>query len=137
MGSAERWQEWLPNAVQLSAIWPVAFRLQKVHDAIRTEMPVCPVSTSFFALTPALTPTHFPLVIVVKISLPPVVKRGAIFSPDMLSREGVIRHLGLEEKCSPDDEEPCTCCHNGIEMSDQPCTDSHPSRDNDEASIWP
>ncbi len=41
MGSAERWYDWLPNAVQASAllIRPVAFRLQRVHDAIRTEMP--------------------------------------------------------------------------------------------------
>ena len=38
---------------------------------------------------------------------PSHVKRGAIFNPDMLSRLGVIRHLGLEGHCSPDDEEPC------------------------------
>ena len=49
-----------------------------------------------------------------------MVKRDAIFSPDMLSRLGVIRHLGLEGMCSPDDEEPCACYHNGIEMNDQP-----------------
>ena len=56
----------------------------------------------------------------IKISLPCLLRRGAIFSPDMLSRLGVIRHLGLEGMCSPDDDEPCTCYHNGIEMNDQP-----------------
>ncbi len=119
MGSAERWQEWLPNAVQLSAllIRPVAFRLQRVHDAIRTEMPVCPVNTCYLVLAPALTAADSPLVIVVKISLPPM---GAIFCPDRLSRLGILRHLGLEGMCPLEDEEPCTCYHNGIEMNDQP-----------------
>ena len=61
MGVAEQWQEWLPDAMQLFAllIRPVAFMLRKVHDAIRNEMPVCPASTSFFALIPALTQRPF------------------------------------------------------------------------------
>ena len=100
-------------------IRPVAFRLKQVHDAIRSEMPVCPVGSKFFALLPALTPTHFPLVVVVKISFPPLLRRGAIFSPDLLGRLGVIRHLGLEGMCGSDDEEPCICYHNGIEMNEQ------------------
>ena len=88
IGSAERWFDWLPNAVQASALLvrPVAFRLQRVHDAIRTEMPVCPIGMAYFALVPALTPANFPLVIAVKISFPPMVKVGAIFCPDRLSR---------------------------------------------------
>ena len=122
IGSAERWHDWLPNAVQVSAllIRPAAFRLQRVHDAIRIEMPVCPINTLFFALVPALTPANFPLVIVVKISFPPMVKVGAIFCPDRLSRLGLLRHLGLDSMCLLEDEEPCTCYHNGIQMSEHP-----------------
>ena len=103
----------------LLTLWVPFVKMDAMYSALAFGA-VCPVSTSFFALSPALTPTSFPLVIVVKIFLPPMVKRGAIFSPDMLSRRGVIRHLGLEGMCSPDDEGPCTCYHNGIEMNDQP-----------------
>ena len=112
-GSAERWFDWLPNAVQASALLvrPVAFRLrpQRVHEAIRTEMPVCRIGTAYFALVPALTPAYSPLVIVVKISFPPMVKVGAIFCPDRLSRLGLLRQLGLDGMCLLGDEEPCTC----------------------------
>ena len=64
-----------------------------------------------------VTPARFPIVIVVKISFPPMVKVGAIFSPDRL---GLLRQLRLEGMCLFGDEEPCTCYRNGIPMSEHP-----------------
>ena len=117
MGIAARWQEWLPLVVHYSVlmIWPVAFVLRKVYDSA-----VCPIGTSIFALIPALTPGDFPTVIAAKVTFPPLVAMGAVFCPDCMNRIGVLRHLGLEGMCHPEDEEPCQCYHNGIEMTDDP-----------------
>ena len=75
-GNDMQWFDWLPLALQASVLLlrPIAFRLQRVHDTIRTEVPVCPTGTVHFALIPAVTPIQFPIVIVVKISFPPLVK---------------------------------------------------------------
>ena len=97
-GIATRWQEWLPRAVQRSAmlICPVAFVLSLVHDSIRNEMPVCPSGTKLLTLLPALTPNGFPTVIVAKVNFAPMMVVGAVFAPDLLNRIRLIRHLGLE-----------------------------------------
>ena len=47
-------------------------------------------------------------------------KVGAIFCPDRLSRLGLLRQLGFDGMCLLGDEEPCTCYHNGIQMSEHP-----------------
>ena len=98
MGMASRWQKWLPQAVQQSAVMirPVAFVLREVHDSIQNEMPVCPIGTRIFALVPALTPSAYPTVIAAKIIFLPLVATGAVFCPDLMNRIGVLRHLGLE-----------------------------------------
>ena len=96
---------------------PIAFRQQ---DTIRTEIPVCPTGAVHFALIPAVTPLQFPIVIVVKVSFPPLVKVGAIFSPDRVSRSGLLRQIGLGSMCLDGDDEPCTCYKNGIPLSEHP-----------------
>ena len=115
-GNDVRWFDWLPSAVQATVLLlrPIAFRLQRVHDTIRTEIPVCPTGAVHFALIPAVTPLQFPIVIVVKVSFPPLEKVGAIFSPDKVSRSGLLRQFGLESMCLDGDDEPCTCYKNGI-----------------------
>ena len=64
----------------------IAFRLLRVHEAIRGELPVCPTDSIHYALIPALTPPQFPIVIVVKISFPPIMQVGAIFCSEQVSR---------------------------------------------------
>ena len=83
-------------------------------------MPVCPLGAVHLALIPAVTPLQFPIVIVVKVSFPPLVRVGAIFSPDRVSRSGLLRQLGLESMCLDEDDEPCTCYRSGTPMSEHP-----------------
>ena len=100
-------------------IRPVAFVLREVHDSIRNGMPVCPVGTRFFVLVPALTPSAFPTVIAAKINFPPLLATGAVFCPGLMNRIGLLPHLGLEGMCHPEDDEPCICYHNGVEMNER------------------
>ena len=119
--SEVQWFDWLPLAVQASVLLlrPIAFRLQQAHDAIRGELPVCPTESVHFALIPALTPPPFPIVIVVKISFPPMMQLGAIFCSEKVSRLGLLRQLGLADQCR-DEDEPCACYKNGIPTSEHP-----------------
>ena len=122
LGKEIQWFEWLPGAVQASVLLlrPIAFRLLRVNEAIRGELPVCPFDSIHCALIPALTPPYFPIVMVVKISFPPIVQLGAIFSADQVSRSGLISQLGLADQCMNVGEEPCVCYKNGVPFSDHP-----------------
>ena len=55
LGKEIQWFEWLPGAVQASALLlrPIAFRLLRVNEAIRGELPVCPSDSIHYALIPA------------------------------------------------------------------------------------
>ena len=122
LGKENQWFDWLPRAIQASVLLlrPIAFRLLRVNEAIRGELPVCPVDSIHYALIPALTPPHFPIVIVVKISFPPIMQLGAIFTADRVSCSGLINQLGLADQCMNDGEEPCVCYKNGIPFSNHP-----------------
>ena len=50
---------WLPGAIQASVLLlrPIAFRLLRVNEAIRGELPVCPVDSIHYALIPVRS--HF------------------------------------------------------------------------------
>ena len=113
--------------VQESALLlrPCALRCARVHDAIRVEMPICPCDTIHFALIPALSPPHFPMVIVVKVSFPPIVQVGAVFCSDHISRFGLLLQLGFADQCSFDGDEPCVCYKNGMPISDHPVSVNH------------
>ena len=122
LGKEIQWFEWLPGAVQASVLLlrPIAFRLLRVNEAIRGELPVCPFDSIHYALIPALTPPHFPIVIVFKISFPPIMQLGAVFTADQVSRSGLIGQLGLADQCMNDGDEPCVCYKNGVPFSDHP-----------------
>ncbi len=119
-GNNGQWFDWLPLAVQASALLVRPIRLQRVYTMPYAQRYQYASGTVHFALIPAVTPARFPIVIVVKISFPPMVKVGAIFSPDRLSRLGLLRQLGLESMCLSGDEEPCTCYRNDIPRSEHP-----------------
>ena len=91
-----------------------------MNEAIRGELPVCPVDSIHYALIPALTPPPFPIVIVVKVSFPPIMQLGAIFTADRVSCAGLINQLGLANQCMNEGEEPCVCYKNGIPFSNHP-----------------
>ena len=122
-----QWFEWLPGAVQASALLlrPIAFRLLRVNEAIRGELPVCPSDSLHYALIPALTPPQFSTVIVVKISFPPFIQIGAIFCAIQVTRMGLLSQLGLADQCMNDGEEPCVCYRNGVPFSEHPILVSH------------
>ena len=122
IGREVQWFGGLPGAVQESALLlrPCAFRFLRVHEAIRGELPICPSDSLHYALIPALTPPQFPMVIVVKVSFPPIVQLGAIFCSDHISRFGLLRQLGLADQCTFDGDEPCVCYKNGVPISDHP-----------------
>ena len=126
-GRETQWCNWLPGVVQESALLlrPCALRCARVHDAIRVEMPICPCDTIHFALIPALSPPHFPMVIVVKVSFPPIVQVGAVFCSDHISRFGLLLQLGFADQCSFDGDEPCVCYKNGMPISDHPVSVNH------------
>ena len=122
LGKENQWFDWLPGAIQASVLLlrPIAFRLLRVNEAIRGELPVCPVDSIHYALIPALTPPPFPIVIVVKVSFPPIMQLGAIFTADRVSCAGLINQLGLANQCMNEGEEPCVCYKNGIPFSNHP-----------------
>ena len=123
-GRETEWCSWLPGVVQESALLlrPCALGCARVHDAIRVEMPICPRDMIHFALIPALSPPHFPIVIVVKVSFPPIVQVGAVFCSDHISRFGLLLQLGVADF---DDDEPCVCYKNGMPISDHPVSVNH------------
>ena len=96
-----------------------------MHEAIRGELPICPSDSIHYALIPALTPPQFPIVIVVKISFPPIMQLGAIFGSDQVSRFGLLRQLGLADQCMYEGDEPCACYKNGVPISDHPIFVNH------------
>ena len=112
------WAPWSSARISPS---PSPMRLPLLaHEAIRGELPICPSDSLHYALVPALTPPQFPMVIVVKVSFPPIVQLGAIFCSDHISRFGLLRQLGLADQCTFDGDEPCVCYKNGVPISDHP-----------------
>ena len=126
-GRETQWFNWLPGVLQESALLlrPCALRFVRVHEAIRVEMPICPCDTIHYALIPALSPPHFPMVIVVKVSFPPIIQVGAVFCSDYISRFGLLLQLGFADLCSFDGDEPCVCYKNGMPISDHPVPVNH------------
>ena len=122
VGREVQWFGGIPGAVQESALLlrSCAFRFLRVHEAIRAEIPICPMDSIHYALIPALTSPRFSVVIVVKVSFPPIVQMEAIFCSDHISRFGLLRQLDLADQCTFDGDEPCVRCKNGVPISDHP-----------------
>ncbi len=127
IGREAQWCNWLPGVLQESALLlrPCALRFLRVHEAIRAEVPICPRDTIHYALIPAMSPPHFPIVIVVKISFPPLVQIGAVYCSEQIGRFGLLLQLGLADQCTFDGDEPCLCYKNGIPFSDHPVSVNH------------